>query len=77
MAGTRITVSVDDEHVDDVDAVVARLEACGMTVEKVLPSLGMVTGTIEDPGALRDVVGIHPPVAERSVRLPPPGDDIQ
>lgn len=74
-----ITVSVDDEHLAEIDAVAARLQEAGMQVEQVLPGIGVITGTV--PGAQRTalatvagVAGVEP---QRTYRLPPPDADVQ
>ncbi|MGJ9373657.1 hypothetical protein [Nesterenkonia sp. CF4.4] len=37
-------ITVDEEHLDGIDAVVTELEAAGLVVDRVLRSLGQITG---------------------------------
>ena len=78
MARIPVTVSVDDEHLDKLDDVVRQLREQGMTVDHVLVSLGIVTGSIEDvDGALRDLEGVLKVDLEGRRGLPPPDQEIQ
>jgi len=77
MAMIPVTVSVDDEHLDKLDDVVRQLREQGMTVDHVLVSLGIVTGSIEDVDALRDVEGVLRVDLEGSKGVPPPDQEIQ
>ncbi|WP_122260884.1 ketohydroxyglutarate aldolase [Ornithinimicrobium cerasi] len=77
MTSRRVTVTVDDGHVDAVLDVAAELARRGMTVESVLQALGVVTGTADHPEELRDVPGVLSVDAEQDVRLAPPGADVQ
>jgi len=72
-----VTVSVDDEHLDKLDDVVRQLREQGMTVEHVLLSLGIVTGSIEDVDALLDVEGVLRVDLEGRKDVPPPDQEIQ
>ena len=40
----RVSVTVDDGHHADLDAVARALRASGMQVERVLGTLGLITG---------------------------------
>ncbi|MET0781760.1 MAG: hypothetical protein ABWY26_13370 [Microbacterium sp.] len=77
MAPIPVTVSVDDEHLDRLDDVVRRLRERGMTVDHVLVSLGIVTGSIEDVGLLDDVEGVLRVDLEGRKGVPPPDEEIQ
>ena len=77
MARIPVTVSVDDEHLDNLDDVVRQLREQGMTVDHVLVSLGIVTGSIEDVDALRDVEGVLRVDLEERKGVPPPDQEIQ
>jgi hypothetical protein len=41
----RIIVIVDDQHVAEVQAIATTVQAVGMTVDNVLATTGMITGT--------------------------------
>lgn len=77
MTASRVTVSVDDAHVAQIDEVVTLLRARGMAVEQVLPTLGLVTGTVDDVAALTGIPGVMRTDAEEGVQLPPPDAGIQ
>ncbi|XVS66383.1 hypothetical protein ACQPYE_10090 [Actinosynnema sp. CA-299493] len=69
----KVVVSVADDSVADLPAVVSALRDAGMVVEQVLAGLGVVTGSVA-PGA-GDLLGAVPGVAhvevDRAVHLPP------
>lgn len=79
MAGEKVTVSVDDAHLELIDEVVGRLQAAGMLVEQVLRPIGVITGSVDSPvretlGRLAGVAAVEP---QRTFRLPPPGSEVQ
>lgn len=76
MATSRVIVTVDDEHLADLDELAARLREHGMEVDQVLAS-GFVIGTVEDLEALRDVPGILTVDEEGVMGVPPPDQEIQ
>ena len=71
-----ITLAAGDGPVADV---VARLEAAGVHVEKVLEAVGVVIGTVEEGGvrARAEIQGVGAVEPDREVRLPPPDSDVQ
>ncbi|MFC6093595.1 hypothetical protein [Saccharothrix lopnurensis] len=78
MAGFRhrVVVSVADDGLADLPAVVSALREAGMEVDDVLESLGVVTGSVPGPaagagGALGAVPGVASVELEREVGLPP------
>jgi hypothetical protein len=73
------TVSVDDEHLDDLPAVVERLRAAGMEVERQMEAIGVVTGWAEPSrlDAMRAIEGVADVEQSREYRLPPPEADVQ
>lgn len=75
----RICVVVDAAHLTVIDDVAGALRSCGMQVEQVLGSVGMVTGSAGDDcvPALRSVDGVESVDEELSYRLPPPEADVQ
>lgn len=40
-------VTVDDEHLSRLSSIAAELEAAGLTVDRVLKSLGQITGSAD------------------------------
>jgi hypothetical protein len=75
----QVSVTVDDQHKDSLDAVVEQLRAGGMTVDQVLGGLGIVTGSVPDDalGTLRGVEGVASVDEQLSHQLPPPDAEIQ
>lgn len=63
----------------DPELVAEQLRAAGMTVEQVLPAIGVITGTVaaETRAALAEVPGVLAVEAEQTFRLPPPDSEIQ
>jgi methylmalonyl-CoA mutase cobalamin-binding subunit len=72
-------VSVDDEHLDDLPAVIERLRAAGLEVERQMATSGVVTGTAPPSRAqaLRAIEGVAEVEQSREYRLPPPDADVQ
>lgn len=51
MAEQQWVITVDEEHLDGIDEVITELEAAGLVVDRVLRSLGQITGhTQASPG---------------------------
>jgi hypothetical protein len=74
---SRVSVTIDQEHLDALPRVVEALRERGMQVDAVLEGLGMVTGRASDAAVLRQVEGVSAVDAELEHQLPPPEDDIQ
>lgn len=73
----RVTVTLDDDHAEHAREVAARCTEKGLAVEAVLETLGIITGTTEDPAALRAVEGVRAVELEAGYRIPPPDADPQ
>ncbi|MBB5958395.1 hypothetical protein FHS29_005003 [Saccharothrix tamanrassetensis] len=69
----KVVVSVADESLADLPAVVAALREAGLVVDDVLEALGMVTGSVarEAIRSLRAVPGVSDVEKQRAVRFPP------
>jgi hypothetical protein len=79
MPKVRLSLSVSDEHVKDLDGIAAAARKAGLDVEHQHASLGIVTGSI-DAGkldALRRIPGVAAIEEERQVGVAPPGSDVQ
>ena len=63
----------------DPEVVAEQLRAAGMTVEQVLPAIGVITGTIaaETRAVLAEVPGVLAVEPEQTFQLPPPDSEIQ
>lgn len=77
--GSEVVVTVNDDALSDVKAVVRRLEDSGLAVDHVLDFIGQVTGHCEDRAidALREVKGVDAVEISRKIQLPPFGSLIQ
>lgn len=75
----RVSVTVDDEHVDRIDEVAAALRAAGLDVTDVLGATGVITGTVADDrrDALADLNGVESVADDVDYRLPPPDAPVQ
>lgn len=76
---TRITVTIDDDHLARADEVAAQLRAAGMTVEQVLGTVGIITGSVgsAERASLSSVPGVAAVEVERSFQIAPPDAEIQ
>lgn len=74
-----VSVTVGDDGRDHLDAVVQGLRSCGMDVERVLGTVGIVTGSVpaDALGALRTVEGVASVDEQLGYQLPPPDSPIQ
>lgn len=61
MTARQWIITVDEEHLDGIDEVVADLEAAGLVVDRVLRSLGQVTGHTEESPGIRAQTTAEPP----------------
>lgn len=75
----RITVTLTDARASQAEEAAVRLRAAGMDVERVLGTLGMVTGTVAEDrrAALEALEGVASVSTERVIQLPDPGSGIQ
>ena len=79
MAEEDVNVSVVENHLDQFDEVVRRLEKAGLKVQQRLGAAGVVSGSI-DPAKvdnLEKVTGVASVERSRRIRIPPPESEIQ
>jgi hypothetical protein len=75
-----VSVLVAEDHLASMDAVAASLQDAGVRVSQVLGSVGVITGTADDPAkvaALETLAGVRSVELGREIRLPPPDSPIQ
>ncbi|MFE7416429.1 hypothetical protein [Rhodococcus sp. NPDC057529] len=74
-----ITVTVDADHLDDIEAVGAALRLRGMRVDQVLHTIGIISGAVgdEDRAVLDSVPGVQSVDTENVVQIPPPDANPQ
>lgn len=75
----RVTVTLTEPYAERSDEVAEQLAAAGMSVERVLPALSMVTGTIasERMAGLVAIGGVASVTAEQIYQLPDPDSGLQ
>ncbi|MEA2717462.1 MAG: hypothetical protein QOI99_1779, partial [Actinomycetota bacterium] len=76
---SRVTVTVDDDHLDDVEGLADQLRAEGMTVEQVLGSVGIITGSVsaDKRSSIGGVKGVAAVEEEHTFQLPSPEAEVQ
>ncbi|BAH53767.1 hypothetical protein [Rhodococcus opacus] len=74
-----ITVTVDADHLDTIEAVGAALRERGMRVDQVHGTIGIISGAVgeEERAVLETVPGVLSVEAENTVRIPPPDANPQ
>lgn len=74
-----VVVSITDEWLADVPAVVAALGDAGLVVTTVDEDLGVVAGSVDDHlvPTLWEVSGVSMVEPARHVQVPPPDAEIQ
>jgi len=77
MDSTKVSVTVDDDHLDTIDEVAEGLRERGMQVDQVLASVGIVTGSAQDVAALNSVPGVASVDLEEGIDIGPPDQEIQ
>lgn len=79
MSLLKVTVSVDDEHLDDFSAVVARSRKAGLKVEHQMETVGVISGAIDETKlkSLKQVKGVAQVEPEGTFQIAPPDSDIQ
>jgi hypothetical protein len=75
----RLTVTVADAQLGELDLVAARLREAGMTIDQVLGELGIITGSATPAcrAVLAGLPGVDAVEDDRRHRLPPPDADVQ
>jgi hypothetical protein len=75
----RFSVTVDDGHRADLDAVARALRESGMQVDRVLGTLGLITGQAPADArpSLLAVEGVSSVDVQLRFQLPPPDAPVQ
>ncbi|MGB3761927.1 MAG: hypothetical protein WA966_01815 [Ornithinimicrobium sp.] len=76
----QVTVSVDDQHLKDIQTVATHLRDQGMHIDQILDGLGMITGSVPDQERSESVVhvtGVASVERQITYQLPPPDADVQ
>lgn len=79
MPRTKLSVSVDDAHLNRVPEVARALERAGLKIEEELEAIGVITGEIDDAKVddLHRIEGVAHVEPERRVGIAPPESEIQ
>jgi hypothetical protein len=79
MSVSKISVSVDEQHLDRFTEVVREIKQAGMKVEQQLNDIGVITGTIDSAKveSLNKVKGVAHVEESRQFHIAPPDSDIQ
>ena len=75
-----VNVLINGEHLSSIDAVAKALESAGLRVSAVMATVGVITGTTDDPdqlGTLEQLDGVDSVEVTRKIQLPPPDSPIQ
>jgi hypothetical protein len=79
MSPITVSIAVDEAHQAQIVEVAAALQAQGLKVEQTMPTIGVITGTVDSSqiNGLSQVAGVIAVEQEQGVQLPPPEADIQ
>jgi hypothetical protein len=75
----RITVTAQDDQLEQIDDLANRLRQAGMEVEQVHAPLGVITGSVtsSNRASVEQVPGVMAIEDETSFQIPPPDADVQ
>ncbi|HET7326678.1 MAG TPA: hypothetical protein VFJ14_05255 [Nocardioidaceae bacterium] len=75
----RVSVTIADEHLAEIESVAGALRDRGMEVEHVHDALGIITGSMPDDSrqALTAVDGVASVDEEMHYQVPPPDSPLQ
>ena len=75
----RIIVTVAPDALEQIDQVAHDLRGAGVTVDQVLSSTGIITGSVDAGrvGAVGQIRGVASVESDSDFQLPPPDSDIQ
>lgn len=75
----KLSISVDDEHLDKMPEVVKRIKKAGLKVESQLEALGIITGSVDadKQDSIRSIKGVANVEEDRSIQIAPPDSDVQ
>lgn len=79
MDKAKVTISLDDAHLEQIEPVTAQLKEAGLEVEQTLATLGIVTGTVEADklSSLSEVTGVESVEIDQTIQLAPPDSAVQ
>ncbi len=80
MSKVKVTMSVDDEHLDKMPEVVKKIKKAGLKIDSQLESLGMITGSIDDDkfDSLNSIKGVsNVKRDDEDFQIAPPDSEVQ
>ncbi len=79
MAKVNVSISIKDDHLPQFAEAVEHLKRAGLQVDQALPSVGVVTGSVEQSkiATLQQLPSVANVEQSRSFQLPPPDSDVQ
>ena len=79
MSEVKISVSVDDTHLSQIQQVSQQLQSSGMNVEQTLSSIGVISGSISNDrlNSLKQIKGVKNIEPQENYQLAPPDSDVQ
>jgi hypothetical protein len=79
-SSVEVTVAVGEDDPAKLDEIVERLARAGLRDAQPQPAIGVITGTVDGPGAvsaLEQVEGVAAVEVAGGFQLPPPDSPIQ
>ncbi|MEO0434499.1 MAG: hypothetical protein AAF151_22680 [Cyanobacteria bacterium J06656_5] len=75
----KVTISLDDAHLEQIDQVTKQLQEAGLEVKQTLSTLGIITGTIETDkqSSLSEITGVESVEIDQTIQLAPPDSAVQ
>jgi hypothetical protein len=79
MSKIKVSISVDDAHIEKILEVARGLQSAGMDVEQTLPIVGAISGLIDSNNvdSLYQVEGVQHIEPAQDYQLAPPDSDVQ
>jgi hypothetical protein len=79
MSQVKISVSIDEAHLLQIDKISEQLQSSGMNVEQVLSTIGIINGSIQSDNlnSLYRIEGVQNVELQQGYQLAPPTSDIQ
>jgi hypothetical protein len=79
MSRLNVSVLLSDDSLHRINDVVKQVKSKGMSVDRILPQSGVLTGSVEaqDLIGLNNVKGVSGVEQERSFQITPPDSDVQ
>ncbi len=79
MSQVKISVSIDDAHLPQIQQISEHLQSSGMSIEQILSSIGVITGSIESEQVnnLYQIEGVQNVESQQTYQIAPPDSEVQ